>query len=215
MTHLSIEIDRIKEKMFNMTDIAIESVMNSVRSLQKSDINLAKRTIEMDNDIDRLEMEIDDECIKVLATKQPAATDLRLVLSMLKISTDVERIGDLGTNIAKETIRLNGKPILKPLIDIPHMSELVIQMIKDALTAISEKDEDLANRVIENDKEVDDLNMQVNKELYKMMDENHSAMQESIGLMTVAKSLERVGDHATNIAEKAIYYINGIDIRHT
>ena len=160
-------------------------------------------------------MELDDDCIKVLATKQPAATDLRLVLSMLKISTDVERIGDLATNIAKETVRLDGKPTFKPLIDIPKMSELVVQMIKDSLTAIAKRDESLANKVIEDDKKVDDLNMVVNKELFKLMDENHSAMQESIGLMTVSKSLERIGDHATNIAEKAIYYIKGIDIRHS
>lgn len=215
MTHLSLEIDKIKQKMFNMTDIAIESVVNSIKSLQVSDMDLAKKTIERDNDIDRLEMELDDDCIKVLATKQPAATDLRLVLSMLKISTDVERIGDLATNIAKETVRLNGKPTFKPLIDIPKMSELVVQMIKDSLTAIAKRDESLANQVIEDDKKVDDLNMTVNKELFKLMDENHSAMQESLGLMTVSKSLERIGDHATNIAEKAIYYIKGIDIRHS
>ncbi len=164
--HLEQELEKIKIKFFKMADLAIDAVSDAIKSLQDRDIDGAKKIIEDDSVLDQLEMDIDDECIKVLVTKQPAATDLRFVLSMLKINTDLERIGDLASNIAKETIRLNGQNFVKPLEDIPHMAEISINMIKNVVQAISNKDVDLARKIIKMDDEIDEKNIQVFKELF-------------------------------------------------
>ncbi len=213
-THLEHEIQEVKQKLFAMADLAIEAITNGIQSLKKSDESLAEVVVRRDSEIDRLEIEIDDDCIRILVTKQPAAVDLRLVLAMLKINTDLERIGDLATAMAKETIRLNGKPTMKPLIDLPKMAEIAVEMIKDSLRAITEKNVILAEQVIARDIEIDELNIQVFRELFTYMDEHHNRITEALGLIMVSKALERIGDHATNIAERAIYYIKGIDVRH-
>jgi phosphate transport system protein len=214
-THLELDLEAIKSKMFEMADLAIEAISKSVDSLKKSDITLAQSVIDGDSLLDQLEITIDDECIRVLVTRQPAATDLRLVLAILKINTDLERIGDLATNIAKETVRLQGQPTLKPLIDIPRMAEMGIEMIKDALRAITEMDPVIAEKVIERDNEIDELNIQIYRELFSYMAENPKSISQALGLIMIAKVLERIGDHATNIAERAIYYVNGVDVRHS
>jgi phosphate transport system protein len=136
-------------------------------------------------------------------------------LSLIKINTDLERIGDLATNIARETIRLEGRQPVKPLIDIPRMSEIAVEMIKDSLMAITEMNPDKAKKVITRDKDIDELNVQIFQELTAIMAESPSRMSQAFSLITVARSLERIGDHATNIAERAVYFIEGIDIRHT
>jgi phosphate transport system protein len=214
-THLEQELEAIKSKIFEMADLAIEAISKSVDSLKRLDTNLAQKVIKDDSLLDQLEIFIDDECIKVLVTRQPAATHLRLVLAMLKINTDLERIGDLATNIAKETVRLNGQPTLKPLIDIPRMAAIGIEMIKDSLRAITDRDASMAEKVIERDNEIDELNIQIYRELFSYMAENPHSISQALGLIMVAKALERIGDHATNIAERAIYYVNGVDVRHS
>ena len=211
--YLELELEQIKAKIFKMADFAIEAILRSIDSLSKGDVEGARRVIEDDSRLDKLEVEIDDECIKVLVTKQPAAVDLRFVLAMLKINTDLERIGDLATNIAKETIRLNGKPLIKPLIDIPRMADIGIEMIKHSLESIADKDALKAKKVISCDSEIDQLNVQIFRELFSFMAENPRSLSQSFGLIMIAKALERIGDHATNIAERAIYYIEGVDVR--
>jgi len=213
-THLEQELENIKLKIFEMADLAIESIALSVEALKNSDIKLAEKIIEGDTILDKLEVAIDDECIRVLVTKQPAAVDLRFVLAMLKINTDLERIGDLSTNVAKETIRLNGHQLVKPLVDIPRMAEIAIKMIKAVFQSLTERDADKSRDVIEMDREIDDLNLQVYRELFSYMAESPRFMSQSLALIMVAKALERIGDHTTNIAERAIYYIEGVDIRH-
>lgn len=214
MTHyLELELECIRARIFEMADYAIEAILGSIDSLQKGDVEKAKKLIENDNILDQLEVEIDNECIKVLVTKQPAAVDLRFVLAMLKINTDLERIGDLATNIAKETIRINGKQLIKPLVDVPRMAEIGIDMIKESFAAIIDKDVEKARRVIARDREIDELNIQIYRELFSYMAENARSISQSLGLIMVAKALERIGDHATNIAERAIYYIEGVDVR--
>ena len=141
ITHLERELEEVKSKIFEMEDLAIESILKSVDSLKRSDMKLAEEVIRDDTLLDKLEITIDDDCIRILVTKQPAAIHLRFVLAMLKINTDVERIGDLATNIAKETIKLNGKPTLMPLVDIPRMASLCIEMIRDSFQSISEMDD--------------------------------------------------------------------------
>lgn len=211
--YLEMELEFIKEKIFEMADCAIEAIIRSIDCLKRGDIEGAEKLIQDDSILDNLEVAIDDECIKVLVTRQPAAVDLRFVLAMLKINTDLERIGDLATNIAKETIRLNGKPLLKPLVDVPRMAEIAIGMIKESFEAITEKDVAKARNVISRDREIDELNIQIYRELFSYMAENARSITQALGLIMIAKALERIGDHTTNIAERAIYYIEGIDVR--
>lgn len=213
-THLEHELENIKLKIFNMTDAAIEAIGKSIESLKNSNIELAEKVIENDSLIDRFEIEIDDACINTLVTKQPAATDLRLVLSFLKINTDLERIGDLATNIAKETIRFDGRPLVKPLVDVPRMAAICVDMIKSAFEAMTARSVDKASEVIKMDEEIDRLNLQIYRELFTYMAENPQNITQALGLIMVSKALERIGDHATNIAERVIYYIEGVDIRH-
>lgn len=213
-THLEIDLEGIKIKMYEMADLAMEAIKLSVLSLKTADPGLARQIIQDDSRMDSLEIEIDDSCITLLVTRQPAASDLRLVLAILKINTDIERIGDLATNIARETIKINGTPLIKPLVDIPRMSEIAIEMIKLAFSSLSERDAGKAKRVLVMDNEIDELNVQIYRELFTYMAESSRFISQSLSLIMVAKALERIGDHAKNIAERAIYYIEGEDVRH-
>ena len=168
-THLEMELEQIKIKIFQMADHAMEAVTSSISSLKNSDLDQADRIIKNDELINKLEIEIDDECIKFLVTRQPAASDLRFILAMLKINTDLERIADLAANIARETIRINGVTLLKPLIDIPRMSEIAVKMINLAFSSMTEKNVEKAKNVILMDKEIDELNMQIYRELFTYM----------------------------------------------
>ncbi len=214
-THLELELEHIKARVFEMADLAIESIARSIRALQDSDGRLAEAVLRDDTLLDNLEVEIDNECVRVLVTRQPAAVHLRFILAMLKINTDLERIGDLASNIAREAVNLNGKPTLKPLVDLPRMAEICIAMLRDVFTSFTERDAGRARGVIARDREIDTLNMQVYRELFTYMAENPNTISEALGLIMVSKALERVGDHITNIAERAVYYIEGVDIRHT
>jgi len=213
-THLEMDIEQIKIKMFAMADLATEAIKLSIDSLKHANIELAKEIIKNDTRMDKLEIEIDDDCIRLIVTRQPAASDLRFALAMLKINTDIERIGDLATNIARETIKINGAPLIKPLIDIPRMGDIVIQMIQKGFQSISEKNVSLAKSVLLMDDEIDELNMQIFRELFTYMSESSKNISQSLSLIMVSRALERAGDHAKNIAERAIYYIQGDDVRH-
>lgn len=214
-THLEMELENIRIKIFKMVDIAIEAVTGAVDSLKRSDMHLAEQIIHNDSVLDRLEITLDEECIRILVTKQPAAVDLRFVLTIIKMNAELERIGDLSTNIAKETIRLKGNKPLKPLIDLPRMSVIAIEMIKEAFNAFSNRDAVKAKMVIERDSEIDELKEQIQRELFSYLAENPNTYSQVFGLINMAQLLERIGDHATNIAERVIYYIKGIDIRHS
>ena len=213
-THLEKDLENVRARIFEMTDLAIESILKSIDSLKNSDIALAQKIIDDDSRLDSLEVLIDNECIRILVTRQPAAIHLRFVLAMLKINTDLERIGDLAANIAKETLRLKGRTLIKPLIDIPRMASIGVEMIKDSFVSLTEKNVEIAEMVIEKDKEIDALNLQIYREFFSYMLEDPRKISESLGLIMVAKALERVGDHATNIAERVIFYIKGVDVRH-
>jgi phosphate transport system protein len=214
-THLQMEIEHIKSRIFEMADRSIEAISKSVEALRNADVRLAAAVIDEDSFIDELEKSIDEESVRILVTRQPAAVDLRFVLSMLKMNTDLERIGDLATTIAKQVLILDGRQPIKPLIDIPRMAATAIGMIKDSLTAISERDSAKAKEVIARDREIDELNVQIFRELFSIMAESPSKISDAFALIMAARSLERIGDHATNLAERAVYYIEGIDIRHT
>ena len=215
MTHLQKELDYITERVFEMADRAIESIDRSIAALKDLNSAAADKVIEGDNILDSLEKEIDEECVKILVTRQPAASGLRLVLAMLKINTDLERIGDLAVNISKETKSLCGKPHIKPLIDIPRMSQIVVEMIKSTLQSVTSMDAALAKAVIARDKDIDDLNRQLFRELFTVMAENPAFISQAFSLIMIARLLERAGDHVTNIAERVVFYIEGVDIRHS
>jgi len=214
-THLQMEIEHVKSRIFEMADRSIEAISKSVEALRNADVRLATSVIDEDSFIDELEKSIDEESVRILVTRQPAAVDLRFILSMLKMNTDLERIGDLATTIAKQVLVLDGRHPVKPLIDIPRMAATAIGMIKDSLASISESDSVKAKEVIARDREIDELNVQIFRELFSIMAENPSKISDAFALIMAARSLERIGDHATNLAERAVYYIEGIDIRHT
>ncbi len=214
-THLEQDLESTRAKIFEMADIAIETIVKAVDSLKNCDAKLAQKVIEGDSVLDELENTIDEMCVKILVTKQPAAIHLRLVLAMLKINTDLERIGDLATGIAKEAKRFEGRSLFKNPVDVVRMTAVAIEMIKDSFAAISEKNVELARQVIEKDNEIDALNVQIYRELLSYMAENPKLISDALSLTRVSKSIERIGDHATNIAERAIYYIEGVDVRHS
>ncbi|MFW5807444.1 MAG: phosphate signaling complex protein PhoU [Spirochaetota bacterium] len=213
-THLEQDLDRIRNKIFKMLDLSIESVQDSVSSLRSLNIRVAERIIDKDKSIDLLEKDIDDDCLKTIVTRQPAASDLRFLLAIMKINTDLERIADLSVTIARQTKKIEGQAFVKPLIDIPHMADIIVEMLKDSLDAITDKDSNKAQNVIKRDDILDNLNEQIYRELTTVMAENPRTISQSICLMRVSKSLERMGDHVTNIAEQAVFYIEGHDIRH-
>ncbi len=214
VTHAEIDIENTKSKVFKMLDLCIEAIQDSITALKTLDARKARKIISGDNTIDLLEKAIDHDCIKIIVTRQPAATDLRLILAMMKINTELERTADLAVTIAKQVKNLEGQSLIKPLIDIPRMAEIVVQMNITVLDSFTEKNIEKAENVIKHDDIIDNLNDQVFRELTTIMAEHPAAVTQSIALIRIAKALERMGDHATNIAEQVIFYINGDDVRH-
>jgi phosphate transport system protein len=194
----------------------VEMMINdALKALVERDSVLADRVIAFDHEINRLEMLIDEKCLAVLALRQPAARDLRFITLALKIVTDLERIGDQCRNIGKRVKELNDEPILKPYIDLPRMAQWAGVMVKEALDAFVQGDADLALKVCRDDDFVDNLNEQIQRELLTFMIEDASAISRSLKINFISKCLERIADHATNVAEMVIFMVKGKDIRHT
>ncbi|MBI5442412.1 MAG: phosphate signaling complex protein PhoU [Deltaproteobacteria bacterium] len=209
------DLVRLQEKILRMGGLVEDSIARAMQALVERDPNLAQGVVERDPMVNRLEVEIDEQCIELLALRQPAAGDLRLIITGLKISTDLERIGDLAVNLAERVLELLEAPPLKPLIDLPRMAEKTRTMVRDALDAYVRRDADLAQAVCARDDEVDDLNRQVFRELLTYMMENAANISRAMGLTSIGRYLERIADHATNISEMVIYLVKGKDIRHT
>jgi len=208
------ELKTLKDKLLLMAAKVEERLSDAIRAMVERDQDLAKRTTESDRDINRLEMEVDELAVKMIALRQPAARDLRFITTALKIVTDLERCGDLAVNIAERAVALNEDEQLKPYIDLPKMADLALTLLKDALDAFVNGDADKANGVLERDNMVDKLFVQIFRELITYMMQDPRTITRAIGLIFVAKHLERVADHATNIAEQAIFLAKGKDIRH-
>ncbi len=194
--------------------MAEQSVAQSLKALVQRDRSLAKQVDADDALLDRLEIEIDNRCIKLLALRQPTATDLRFTAMTMKISSELERIGDQAVNIAHRAEELGREPLLKPLVDIPRMADHAQNMIHDSLDAFVYRKPDLAREVIKRDEQVDLLNRQLHRELTSFMIEDPHTITRCLNLMSVAHNLERIADHATNIAEDIVYLYEGRDIRH-
>lgn len=196
-----------------MASHAESSVARTMRALVERDDALAQAVIDDDTIIDQLEIEVDDIAIHLLA-KAPLATDLRLITAGMKISQNLERIGDEATSMARRAIDLGREPQLKPYVDLPRMGALSLAMLRDGLTAFIEHKPDLARTVIPRDQDVDDINRQLHRELSSFMVERPATISRALALMFISKSLERVADHATNIAEEVVFLYEARDIRH-
>jgi len=217
--HISASFDQelaaLRKNILAMGGKVEMMIAGSVKSLGDRDSDLANRIIAMDREINGLEVAIDEKCLQLLALRQPAARDLRFITLALKIVTDLERMGDQCTSVAKRVKELNEEPPLKPYIDIPRMAHWTEVMVKEALDAFVRGDVDLAVKVCNDDQFVDDLNVQIQRELLTFMIEDPTTITRAIKLNYISKYLERIADHATNIAEMVIFMVKGKDIRHT
>jgi len=209
------ELFEIREKLLEMGGKVEVMINNAMKSLVDRDSELAGQTIAFDHEINHLEVEIDEKCLQVLATRQPTARDLRFITLALKIVTDLERIGDQCTAVAKRALELNQEPPLKPYIDLPRMAHWAAVMVKEALDAFVSGDDALALKVCKDDQFVDDLNEQIQRELLTFMMEEPETISRAIKINYISKCIERIADHATNIAEMVIFMVKGKDIRHT
>ena len=212
--HFHDELEQVKEKTLKLGSLVESMVEQAVASLVDRDSRLADETIAADKKADTWEVEINEDCIRLLALQQPAAVDLRFITTAMKISTDLERTADQAVNISQRAVELNEEPQLKPYIDIPIMSQLAQKMLRESLDSFVRKDVALALEVIETDNKVDALKDQIFRELLTFMMEDPRTIPRAIRLILVSRYLERIADHATNIAEMAVYLVEGKNIRH-
>lgn len=213
--HFDQELNRLKETLLTMGSYAEKAVAQSVKAVVERDDSLARQVKEEDNILDQYEVDIDEMAIRLLALQGPVASDLRLIAVCLKVTHDLERVGDESTTIARRALELNKEPQLKSYLDIPRMAALALAMLKDSLDAFVQRDARKARAVLGKDKEVDGINHQIHRELIGYMVEKPDNITRCLNLMVVSKSLERIADHATNIAEEVVYLYEGRDIRHT
>ena len=208
------QLGQLRTAVLEMGGLVEEQIGQAVRALIQRDEALAHATIERDHTVNRFDVEIDDLSLKLLALRQPAARDLRLITTALKITTDLERIGDMATHIAERAIELAGELPIKPYIDIPRMADVARDMLRRSLDAFVREDTELALSVCLADDTIDQLHEQLFRELLSYMVENPATVSRAMRLLFVSKYLERVGDHATNIAEMVIFMVKGRSIRH-
>jgi len=212
--HFDRELLELKEKLLLMAAKVEQLIKQSIESLMKKDAVLAQSLFALDKEVDRLEIEIEEDAIALIARHQPAAGDLRFLIGAIKINNDLERISDHGVNIAQSAIRLAAQPELKPLIDIPRMAELSIGMLKDSLDSFVNNDPDKARAVCKSDDQVDDLKDQIFRELLTYMMEKQDSIGRAMDLILVSRNLERVADLSTNISEEEIYISEAKIVKH-
>ena len=212
--HFERDINELKERLLWMGSLAERAVHQSVHAVLGTDEQLAKNVLEEEDAINELQMEIDDRVVQLLALHQLMAADLRFVLAVSRINNDLERIGDQAVNIAQSAERILRHPRVKPYVDLPRMSEVAEEMVRDSLNAVVHRDVELAQKVLARDDQVDHYRDQIFRELLTYMMGDSSVVYPAFELILVAKNLERIGDHATNIAEDVIYIVQGRDVRH-
>jgi phosphate transport system protein len=212
--HFEQELEDLKQRLLWMAGLAEKSVHQAVQALFEKSEDLARKVLEEEATINEMQIEIDDRVLRLLALQQPMAVDLRFILSISRINNDLERIGDQAVNIAQSALRVLRHPQVKPYVDLPRMSALAEGMVRDSLNALVQRDAELARSVLVRDDEVDRLRDQIFRELLTYMMENSAVIFPAFELILVAKNLERIGDHATNIAEDVIYMVAGRDVRH-
>lgn len=215
MTHpFENDLVALKEKLLIMSSHAGSSLQTAIRALVERDNDLAQKVIQDDAILDKLEIEIDEMAI-VLLSKAPLASDLRLITMAMKICRDLERVGDEATTIARRCVELGKEPQLKPYIDIPRMARMAHEMLHEAMDAFVRRDPERARQVIPRDREVDQINKQLHRELASFIIEKPGTLSVCLHLMVISKSIERIADHAKNIAEEVVYLYEARDIRHS
>ena len=208
------ELKSLKEKLLRMAGLVEDSIERSIEGLRLQKEEMAREVLTQEEAVNLLDVEIDEGCMRLLALRQPMAGDLRFITSAMKIGAELERMGDLAVNIAERTLELCKAPLLKPLIDIPRMAKLAQAMVRDSINAFIARDDALAQDVCRRDDEVDSLNDQIFRELLTYMIEDQTSIKRAVGLILVARHLERLADHATNVAEDVIYLAKGKTIKH-
>ena len=213
--HLDHDLDRIRQRLLRMGGLVEGMIAGAMQALVDRDAAHAQAVIAADRDVDVLEKEVDEAVHAVLGLQQPTASDLRFLVAVGKIATDLERMGDSAVNIAQGVEVLNQEPQLKPYIDLPRLSEIARGMVRDSLDSFVRRDSRLALDVCQRDDTVDGLYKQLFRELLTFMIEDPKTVTRSLHLLLIARNFERIADHATNVAEDVIYYVEGRDIRHT
>jgi phosphate transport system protein len=212
--HFQEELEMLQQRLLSMGGLAEERTCDSVKAVASRDSDLVERILAGDEPINALHIEIDDRCFKLLALHQPMAADLRAIVAAVKINTDLERVGDLAVNIAEAAKRYMQHPPVKPLIDIPRMGDIAQGMLRDALDAFVRRDIQLAEAVMAADDQLDALKTQIFRELLTFMLADPTTIEPALDLILISRHLERIGDHATNIAEDVIFIVSARDVRH-
>jgi len=212
--HFQEDLDVLNTRLLEMGGLAEERVRRAVRGLTDGDVEVIESVMGGDDPINELHIEIDDRCLKLLALHQPMAADLRAVMAAVKINTDLERVGDLAVNIAEAAKRYVLHPPVKKLIDIPRMADIAQAMLRDALDAFVKRDLALAQHVLDEDDKLDALKTQIFRELLTFMLQDPATIEPALDLILVSRHLERIGDHATNVAEDVIFLVSARDVRH-
>ncbi|HTY77925.1 MAG TPA: phosphate signaling complex protein PhoU [Candidatus Bathyarchaeia archaeon] len=213
--HFHEELESLKQTLLAMGGLVEEQIRQVMRALVERDDALAQNVVERDQQVNAYDLEVDETCVNLLALHQPAAGDLRFITTAMKIVTDLERMGDQAVNIAQRVLELNREPQLKPYIDLPRMAESAQRMVKESLDAFVARDTELARKVCAEDAEVDALKEQIFRELLTFMMADARTIPRAIRLVLISRFLERLADHATNIAEMVIYLVDGKMVRHT
>jgi phosphate transport system protein len=208
------ELSELRQRILTMGGLVEKQIANAIQALVTRDQALAEATIARDHEVNALDVAVDDLCLRLLALRQPAGRDLRFITTALKITTDLERIGDRAVSISERAIELGTEPALKPYIDIPRMAEISLAMLRHSLDAFVREDSELALSVCRSDDEVDKLNGQIFRELLSYMIEDPQAITRAMRILFISKYLERIADHATNIGEMVVFMVKGKSIRH-
>ena len=203
------ELSQLRDSLREMSGLVLNSLEYSIQSLINQDQQLAQQVIDSDEKIDRMELDIEEQCLQLIALKHPVSKKLRVITCGMKAISELERVGDRAVNIAVASQYLSSKPLVKPLIDIPRMAEITQSMLKDSLDAYLSGNVDLAKSVWDQDRLVDQLNQQIFRELLTFMLEDPHTISRGIHLIFISDNLERIGDHATNLAERVVYIVNG------
>ncbi|MGD0022719.1 MAG: phosphate signaling complex protein PhoU [Smithellaceae bacterium] len=212
--HYEMELQEIKNGLIYLGVLTEKAIQMAMQSLTERNLDLAHQVIKNDDEIDKMDTDLEERCIRILALRQPTAIDLRFITTAIKITGHLERIGDMAVNIAEKAIQLIEEPQLKPYIDLPHMANLVGEMIKNSLDSFIDNKLEMAERVRQDEQVVDDLNEQIFRELLTFMMEDSKTIHRALMIMQVSKNLERIADHAKGIADMVIYMVTGECVRH-
>jgi len=213
--HFHEELEALKQTLLAMGGLVEDQIRRVMRALLERDDELAREVIDRDRQVNAYDVEVDEQCVQLLALNQPAASDLRFITTAMKIVTDLERIGDQAVNIAQRALELHQEPQLKPYVDLPRMAEMAQRMVKESLDAFVTRDTELARRVCGEDAAVDALKEQIFRELLTFMMGDPRTIPRALRLILISRFMERVADHATNIAEMVVYMVEGKMVRHT